>query len=69
MQLSGGLEKASQHLKLQTFAIKILSQTCEGASRYKLKKSLAGKMLLTEGRSHCEQQHLQIWWERYDRLH
>ncbi|KAG7581746.1 HAT C-terminal dimerization domain [Arabidopsis suecica] len=52
-------EKASQHPELQSFAIKILSQTCEGASRYKLKRSLAEKLLLTEGMSHCERKHLE----------
>ncbi|CAH8260276.1 unnamed protein product [Arabidopsis lyrata] len=50
--------KASQYPELQSFAIKILSQTCEGASKYKVKRSLAEKLLLTEGMSHCEQQQL-----------
>ncbi|KAG7577018.1 hypothetical protein ISN45_Aa03g013410 [Arabidopsis thaliana x Arabidopsis arenosa] len=50
--------KASQYPELQSFAVKILSQTCEGASKYKLKRSLAEKLLLTEGMSNCEQQHL-----------
>ncbi|XP_023641970.1 uncharacterized protein LOC111831566 [Capsella rubella] len=52
-------QTASQYPELQSFAIKILSQTCEGASRYKLKRSLAEKLLLTEGMSHCEQKHLE----------
>ncbi|KAL1204841.1 hypothetical protein V5N11_017444 [Cardamine amara subsp. amara] len=52
-------QKASQYPELQSFAIKILSQTCEGASRYKLKRSLAEKMLLTEGMSHFEKQQLE----------
>ncbi|XP_010465097.1 PREDICTED: uncharacterized protein LOC104745529 [Camelina sativa] len=52
-------QTASQYPELQSFAIKILSQTCEGASRYKLKISLAEKLLLTEGMSHCERKHLE----------
>ncbi|KAL1204842.1 hypothetical protein V5N11_017445 [Cardamine amara subsp. amara] len=52
-------QKASKYPELQSFAIKILSQTCEGASRYKLKRSLAEKLLLTEGMSHSEKQHLE----------
>ncbi|CAN7112618.1 unnamed protein product [Brassica rapa subsp. narinosa] len=44
-------QKASQHPELQSFAIKILSQTCEGASRYKLKRSIAERLLLTRGMS------------------
>ncbi|XP_010499792.1 PREDICTED: uncharacterized protein LOC104777262 isoform X2 [Camelina sativa] len=52
-------QTASQYPELQSFAIKILSQTCEGASRYKLKRSLAEKLLLTEGMSHCERKHLE----------
>ncbi|KFK38639.1 hypothetical protein AALP_AA3G140700 [Arabis alpina] len=52
-------QKASEYPELQSFAIKILSQTCEGASRYKLKRSLAEKLLLTEGMSHREKQHLE----------
>lgn len=52
-------QKASQHPELQSFAIKILSQTCEGASRYKLKRSIAEKLLLTRGMSRCEEQHLE----------
>ncbi|XP_024015260.1 uncharacterized protein LOC112088936 [Eutrema salsugineum] len=50
-------QKASKHRELQGFAIKILSQTCEGASRYKLERSFAEKMLLTEGMSHSELKH------------
>lgn len=41
--------------KLQKFAVRILSQTCNGASRYGLNKSMAEK-LLTEGRNSLEQQ-------------
>ncbi|XP_024015530.1 uncharacterized protein LOC112088989 [Eutrema salsugineum] len=52
-------QKASQHPELQSFAIKILSQTCEDASRYKLERSFAEKMLLTEGMSHSERKHLE----------
>lgn len=52
-------EKGSQHAELQSFAVKILSQTCEGASRYKLKRSVAEKLLLTRGMSRCEKQHLE----------
>ncbi|KAL1204840.1 hypothetical protein V5N11_017443 [Cardamine amara subsp. amara] len=52
-------QKASKYPELQSFSIKILSQTCEGASRYKLKRSLAEKMLLTQGMSHSEKQHLE----------
>ncbi|KAH0904766.1 hypothetical protein HID58_044269, partial [Brassica napus] len=52
-------EKASQHPELQSFAIKILSQTCEGASRYMLKRNVAEKLLLTRGMSRCEKQHLE----------
>ncbi|KAK2662403.1 hypothetical protein Ddye_000977 [Dipteronia dyeriana] len=40
--------------ELQKFAIKILSQTCDGASKYDLKRSLSEK--LTNGRNHMEQQ-------------
>ncbi|KAA8540159.1 hypothetical protein F0562_024278 [Nyssa sinensis] len=43
--------------ELQRLAIRILSQTCNGASKYKLKRSLAEK-LLTEGRNCIEQQRL-----------
>ncbi|KAG7631037.1 hypothetical protein ISN44_As03g012980 [Arabidopsis suecica] len=50
--------KASQYPELQSLAIKILSQTCEGASKYKLKRSLAEKLLLSEGMSNRERQHL-----------
>ncbi|CAA7016288.1 unnamed protein product [Microthlaspi erraticum] len=52
-------QKASEHPELQSFAVKVLSQTCEGASRYKMKRSLAEKLLLTEGMSRSEQQHLE----------
>lgn len=52
-------QKASQHPELQSFAIKILSQTCEGASKYKLKRSVAEKLLLTRGMSRFEEQHLE----------
>ncbi|VVA97444.1 unnamed protein product [Arabis nemorensis] len=52
-------QKASQCPELQSFAIKILSQTCEGASRYKLKRSLAEQLLLTEGLSRREKKHLE----------
>ncbi|VVA97443.1 unnamed protein product [Arabis nemorensis] len=52
-------QKASEYPELQSFAIKILSQTCEGASRYKLKRSLAEKLLLSERLSHRERQHLE----------
>ncbi|CAA7016287.1 unnamed protein product [Microthlaspi erraticum] len=52
-------QKASQYPELQSFAIKVLSQTCEGASRYKLKRNLAEKLLLTEGRSQFEQHQLE----------
>ncbi|KAJ0242437.1 HAT protein [Hirschfeldia incana] len=50
-------EKASQYPELQSFAIKILSQTCEGASKYKLNRSIAEKLLLTRGMGSCEKQH------------
>ncbi|XP_018438278.2 uncharacterized protein LOC108810674 [Raphanus sativus] len=53
------VQKASQHPELQSFAIKILSQTCEGASRYKLKRNVAEKLLLTRGMSRREKQHLE----------
>ncbi|KAG2317912.1 hypothetical protein Bca52824_021034 [Brassica carinata] len=52
-------QNSSQHPELQSFAIKILSQTCEGASMYKLKRSVAEKLLLTRGMSQCEKQHLE----------
>ena len=42
---------------MQRLAIRILSQTCDGASRYQLKRSLAEK-LLTKGRNYIEQQRL-----------
>ncbi|KAL0303089.1 UNVERIFIED_CONTAM: hypothetical protein Sradi_6177000 [Sesamum radiatum] len=40
--------------ELQKLAIRILSQTCDGASKFQLKRSLA-EMLLTKGRSQAEQ--------------
>ncbi|XP_058228190.1 uncharacterized protein LOC131336397 isoform X1 [Rhododendron vialii] len=43
--------------ELQRLAIRILSQTCDGASKYQLKRSLAEK-LLTKGRNYIEQQRL-----------
>ncbi|KAF5466243.1 hypothetical protein F2P56_016188 [Juglans regia] len=46
-----------QYPELQRFAIRILSQNCDGASRYVLKRSLAEK-LLTTGRNPIEQQRL-----------
>ena len=52
-------QKANQYPELQNLAVKILSQTSEGASRYKLKRSVAEKLLLTEGMSHCERKHLE----------
>lgn len=52
-------QKASEHPELQSFAIKVLSQTCEGASRYNLKRNVAEKLLLTKGVSPCEKQHLE----------
>ncbi|KAF3589644.1 hypothetical protein F2Q69_00031760 [Brassica cretica] len=52
-------QKASEHPELQSFAIKVLSQTCEGASRYKLKRNVAEKLLLSKGVSPCEKQHLE----------
>lgn len=48
---------AGQHPELQRFAIRVLSQTCNGASRYMLKRSLAEK-LLTKGRNRLEQHRL-----------
>lgn len=51
------LNYGGEHPQLQQLAIRILSQTCSGASRYKLKKSLAEK-LLTKGRNPIEQQRL-----------
>ncbi|KAJ7952057.1 putative HAT transposon superfamily protein [Quillaja saponaria] len=44
-----------QHPELQRFAIRILSQTCDGASKYGLKRTLAEK-LLTKGRNQIEEQ-------------
>lgn len=44
-----------QYPELQRFAIRILSQSCDGALRYRLKRSLAEK-LLTTGRNPIEQQ-------------
>nr|GLL35037.1 uncharacterized protein LOC109192333 isoform X1 [Ipomoea trifida] len=38
-------------------AVRILSQTCDGASKYNLKRTLA-EALLTEGRNHIEQERL-----------
>ncbi|XVF86268.1 hypothetical protein PTKIN_Ptkin18bG0026800 [Pterospermum kingtungense] len=46
-----------QYPELQQFATRILSQTCVGASKYKLNRSLAEK-LLTKGRDCIEQQQL-----------
>lgn len=46
-----------QYPELQRFAIRILSQTCEGASKYSLKRSLSEK-LLTNGRNPIEQKRL-----------
>ncbi|KAH8503865.1 hypothetical protein H0E87_014931 [Populus deltoides] len=43
--------------ELQRFAVRILSQTCDGASRYGLKRSMAEK-LLTDRRNPLEQQRL-----------
>ncbi|KAI7986661.1 hypothetical protein LOK49_LG14G02252 [Camellia lanceoleosa] len=43
--------------ELQRLAIRILSQTCDGASKYQLKRSVAEK-LLTKGRNPIEQQRL-----------
>ena len=44
-----------QYPELQRFATRILSQTCVGASKYRLNRSLAEK-LLTKGRDRIEQQ-------------
>ncbi|CAH2073157.1 unnamed protein product, partial [Thlaspi arvense] len=52
-------QKARKYPELQSIAIKVLSQTCDGASRYKLDRSLAEKLLLTRGMSHGEKQHLE----------
>lgn len=46
-----------QHPELQKFAIRVLSQTCDGALRYGLKRSLAEKLLM-KGRNPVEQQRL-----------
>ncbi|KAJ9145619.1 hypothetical protein P3X46_027982 [Hevea brasiliensis] len=46
-----------QHPELQKFAVRILSQTCDGALRYGLKRSLAERLLMS-GRNHVEQQRL-----------
>ncbi|KAF5452866.1 hypothetical protein F2P56_027824 [Juglans regia] len=46
-----------QYPELQRFAIRILSQNCDGASRYALKRSLAEK-LVTTGRNPIEQKRL-----------
>ncbi|XP_027095458.2 uncharacterized protein [Coffea arabica] len=43
--------------QLQHFAVRILSQTCSGAARYNLKRSLAEK-LLNKGRNPIEQERL-----------
>ncbi|KAJ8751164.1 hypothetical protein K2173_016345 [Erythroxylum novogranatense] len=43
--------------ELQRFAIKILSQTCDGALKYELKRDLAEKLLIS-GRNCIEQQRL-----------
>ncbi|KAK3206631.1 hypothetical protein Dsin_020677 [Dipteronia sinensis] len=47
----------SQCPELQKFAIRILSQNCEGASKYGLKRSLCEKLLIN-GRNDVEQQEL-----------
>ena len=44
-----------QYPELQRFVTRILSQTCVGASKYRLNRSLAEK-LLTKGRDRIEQQ-------------
>lgn len=43
--------------ELQRLAIRILSQTCDGASKYQLRRSLAEKLLI-KGRNYIEQQRL-----------
>ncbi|XP_019198468.1 PREDICTED: uncharacterized protein LOC109192333 isoform X3 [Ipomoea nil] len=43
--------------ELQMMAVRILSQTCDGASKYNLKRTLA-EALLTEGRNQIEQERL-----------
>lgn len=45
------------HPELQRFAVQILSQNCDGALRYGLKRTMAEK-LLTNGRNPVEQQRL-----------
>ncbi|KAM1240692.1 hypothetical protein ACFX15_045441 [Malus domestica] len=45
------------HPELQRFAVRILSQNCDGALRYVLKRTMAEK-LLTNGRNPVEQQRL-----------
>ncbi|XP_010527519.1 PREDICTED: uncharacterized protein LOC104804854 [Tarenaya hassleriana] len=40
--------KGNKHPELQRVAVKLLSQKCDGASRYKLKRSAAEKMLKEE---------------------
>uniref|UniRef100_A0A6P4AC26 uncharacterized protein LOC107428089 n=1 Tax=Ziziphus jujuba TaxID=326968 RepID=A0A6P4AC26_ZIZJJ len=45
------------HPELQKFAVRILSQNCDGASKYGLKRTMA-EMLLTNGRNPIEQQRL-----------
>ncbi|KAH7515227.1 hypothetical protein FEM48_Zijuj10G0004600 [Ziziphus jujuba var. spinosa] len=45
------------HPELQKFAVRILSQNCDGASKYGLKRTMAEK-LLTNGRNPIEQQRL-----------
>ncbi|KAJ0249374.1 HAT transposon superfamily protein [Hirschfeldia incana] len=52
-------QKVRKHPELQSFAIKVLSQTCEGASRYMLKSKLAEKLVLTEGMTSSEQERLE----------
>ncbi|KAM3325741.1 hypothetical protein P3S67_000866 [Capsicum chacoense] len=47
-----------QFPKLQKLAVRILSQTCNGASHYRLKRSLV-ETLLTEGMNPIEKQRLQ----------
>ncbi|CAN4106142.1 unnamed protein product [Withania somnifera] len=46
-----------QFPELQRLAVRILSQTCDGASHYRLKRSLV-ETLLTDGRNQIEQQRL-----------
>lgn len=46
-----------QYPELQRFAIRVLSQNCDGAARYGLKRRLAEK-LLTSGKNPIEQQQL-----------